>query len=296
MYNKNLLKSGNIVKSEEARVIDSNAKVAERLAFLNEILNSQQDSYSYDDDFSTDGFMEGLDAVQVERLLDDQDEFGDQDGLIARNQGFDSAQIEQMINEANEQAEEILNNAQQEANSIIESAQAEAENIMQRAREEGHNEGYNAGYNEGLQIAEEAEQRCALREQELEAIYSNKIDELEPQFIDKLTDIYEQIFRVDLSDKKDLIFYLISDAMRGIEGAKNFLIHVSADDYEYVSEHREELTQGIPASATIEIIEDMTLSMSQCFIEAESGIFDCGLGTELSLLKKELSLLSFKKE
>lgn len=294
MYNTNLLKSGNIVKNQEARVIDSNAKVAERLSFLNEILNSQQDGY--DDDFSTDGFMEGLDAVQVERLLDDQDDYDNQDGFVARNQSVDTAQIEQMINEANEQAEAILNNAQQEAESIIESARAEAENIMLKAKENGHNEGYEAGYNEGLKVVEESERALAEKEQELEAFYSSKIDELEPQFVEKLTDIYEQIFKVDLSEKKDLIFYLISDAMHGIEGGKNFLIHVASDDYEYVSEHKEELSQGIPASATIEVIEDMTLSVSQCFIEAESGIFDCGLGTELSLLKKELSLLSYKKE
>ena len=99
---------------------------------------------------------------------------------------------------------------------------------------------------------------------------------------------------LDLSDKKELIHYLITDAMRNIEGGKSFLIHVSKEDYEYVNEHREELMTGLPQSSTLEVIEDMTLAQSQCYIEADSGIFDCGLGTELKLLKKELTLLSFR--
>lgn len=295
MSKNNIVKSGNIVKSDEARVIDSNARVADRLSYLAEIMDSYKEDYNYDDDFSTDGFTEGLDALQVERLFGEEEQDGEVQEAV-QAPAVDTAQIEAMIAEANSEAERIISEANAQAEDIISSAQQEAQNIMQNAEREGHESGYNAGYEEGLRVADEAEQRCAARERELEEYYSSKVDELEPQFVEKLTDIYEQIFKVDLSTKKDLILYLISDAMRGIEGGKNFLVHVSVDDYPYVSENKEQLSQGIPATSTIEIIEDLTLSVSQCFIEAESGIFDCGLGTELELLKKELMLLAFKKE
>lgn len=294
MSKNNIVKSGNIVKSDEARIIDSNARVADRLSYLAEIMDSYKEDYNYDDDFSTDGFTEGLDALQVERLFGEEQDGEMQE--IVETPAVDTAQIEAMLAEANSEAERIISEANAQAEDIIASAQQEAQNIMQNAEREGHESGYNAGYEEGLRVADEAEQRCAARERELEEYYSNRVDELEPQFVEKLTDIYEQIFRVDLSSKKDLILYLISDAMRGIEGGKNFLVHVSPDDYPYVIENKAELSQGIPTTSTVEVIEDMTLSASQCFIEAESGIFDCGLGTELELLKKELMLLAFKKE
>lgn len=291
----NLLKATYITKSEEARVIDSNAKIAERISYLQEIEDSYADDYGYDDDFSTDGFTEGLDATQVDMLFSDEGDNGDY-GASNVVPSITQEQIDEMLQNANDEAVSIVNNANEEAQQIIENAKREAEQIMQDAAARGHEEGYNNGYNEALKIAEEAEQKCAARESELEAFYSRKIDELEPQFVDKLTDIYEQIFKTDLSDKKELVLFLISDAMRGIEGGKNFLIHVSSEDFAYVSENKEELMQGIPLTSSIEIVEDLTLSATQCFIEAESGIFDCGLGTELSLLKKELTLLSYKKE
>lgn len=37
----------------------------------------------------------------------------------------------------------------------------------------------------------------------------------------------------------------------------------------------------------MDIIEDMTLAKNECMIETDNGIFDCGLGTELSELKTE---------
>lgn len=293
MYN-NLLKSGNIVKHDEARVIDSNNKIAERLQYLSEILENSSDDEFYDD------FTAGLDAVQVEQLLDGADvdalygdEYAMEEGALTAPQ-FDTAQFEQMKAEAQGEIDAMLSAAREEADGIIANARADAEQIYEDAKKGGHDEGYNQGYNEGLSIAREAEEQCELRKQELEAFYASKIDELEPQFVDKITDIYEHIFMLDLKDKKELVHYLLTDAMRNIEGGKTFLVHVSKDDYEYVNEHKDDLTKGLPGTATLEVIEDMTLTQSQCFIEADSGIFDCGVGTELSLLKKELKLLSWR--
>lgn len=301
MHN-NLLKSGNILKQEETRVIDSNSRVAERLQYLSEILQNAPEDEFYDD------FSAGLDAVQVEHLVGDPSLLGDyqdltDDELLAlaaeANQGgemptFDTAAFEQMKADAEAEADSILSAAREEAESIIAAANADAEAIRSRAQADGHDEGYKIGYDEGVSIAREAEERCARRESELEAYYAGKLDELEPQFVDKITDIYEHIFMTDLSNKKELVHFLLTDAMRNIEGGKTFLIHVSKEDYEFVLENKDDLTRGLPGTSTLEVIEDVTLSQSECFIEADSGIFDCGLGTELQLLKKELTLLSYK--
>ena len=85
----------------------------------------------------------------------------------------------------------------------------------------------------------------------------------------------------------------MNNAIRNIEGAKNYLIHVSKDDHEYITENREELTAGLGNNVTIEIIEDMTLTAGNSFIETDGGIYDCAIGTELELLKKELRILSY---
>lgn len=287
MFN-NLLKSGNVIKTEETRVIDSNTKVAERLQYLAEVLQVVDEG---EEEEFVEGFSAGLDAVQVEMLLSEP-------GSAETQQmpPVPAPDLEEMQAAAQAEIDSMLEAARAEAESIVAAAQAEAEGIRQQASKAGHDEGYQAGYDEGMQIAKDAQEECAQRERELEEYYSRKIDELEPEFVDKITSIYEQIFAVSLEDKKAVVHYLIADAMRNIEGGRNFFIHVSKDDYEYVTSRKDELSQGLPGTSTIEVIEDYTLSESQCFIEAESGIFDCGLGTELDLLKKELTLLSYRQD
>ena len=48
-------------------------------------------------------------------------------------------------------------------------------------------------------------------------------------------------------------------------------------------------------SATLELVEDTTLSHNECMIETEGGIFDCGLGTQMRELQKRLRLLAYEK-
>lgn len=287
MHN-NLLKSGNIVKKDNARVIDSNEKIAARIQYLNEIL-MREPEVGFSDDFT-----EGLAAEQVELLLDDN---GGEEAMASNTQGGISEEEYAAMREAAEnEAAEIVAEAQAEAKRIVDRANQDAAQLREDAKASGYDEGYQSGEAEAMKIAEAAKLECESRENELQAYYQQKLEELEPVFIEKLTDIYEHIFRVDLSDKKELIMYLLSDAMRNIDGSKNFFIHVSKEDFDFVSDNREALMRGLPSSAVVEVIEDISLAKAQCFIEAEAGIFDCGLDTELALLKKELTLLSYRKD
>ena len=56
------------------------------------------------------------------------------------------------------------------------------------------------------------------------------------------------------------------------------------------------LAGAVSANSNVEIIEDMTLAKNECMIETDSGIYDCGLGTQLEELRKKLMLLAWQKE
>ena len=51
---------------------------------------------------------------------------------------------------------------------------------------------------------------------------------------------------------------------------------------------------AVAPNATVEIVKDITLGKGECLIETEGGIFDCGLGTQLSELRQKLKLLSYE--
>jgi flagellar assembly protein FliH len=161
------------------------------------------------------------------------------------------------------------------------------------------NEAKTQGYEEGRTQAEKENElirgELDRTRRDLKKSYAQKLEEMEPEFIDTITGIYEHIFNVELGSYRDILIYLIEGAMRSIDG-RSLLVHVSKDDYAYVSMQKKQLTaEAVSSSTSVEIVEDMTLAKNECFIETEAGIFDCGLGTELSELSKKLRLLSYEK-
>ena len=293
-----LIKAGYVNSADLAkdnrRVIDSNQAVSDRLKLLSEILET-----SYADSDFTDGFSAGLNAEQVDALFQDGEEEYSLEGEYS-DEVYQEENVHPEINqeeylaEINAEAERLISEANNNADNILASANQEAEEIKARAYEEGRASGEEAGYNDGLSRVQELEKELNDKIAQVQIDYEEMVSQLEPRFVEVLTDIYSHVFNVDLSDRTELILHLLKNTIRNIDGSMSFFIHVSPNNYDEVVAAREDLSAGLASTCTVEVIEDMTLSIGECFIEAESGIFDCSLGTELEALKKELRLLSYK--
>ncbi len=279
----NLIKSFYAGVDNGKKVIDSNQLVAERVERQIKGVNPRpaNDNRVYDED----GFSEGLDAENIDLILADGEEMQEQQ---AEEEPAPS------LEEINEEAQRILEEARMEAEQVLndaaQAAEANKEAVFAEARSAGYDEGYAAGMSEVEAMKQELNDKAA----QLEAEYNENIEKLEPMFIDTLTDIYEHIFNVSLSDNKEIIYYLIRNALSGIDSDTGMIIHVSKDDYGFVSMQKKELLSGIYGGDNIEIVEDMTLQPNEAFIETGGGIFDCSLETQLKGLKRQLRLLSYE--
>ena len=293
----NLLKSNYVIKKDETRVIDSNDLIAVKLQKLS---SEAAETPEKIEEVKFEEFSEGLNAEQLEMLLEDNPSRDHEESVISDGEGYelpeDSPHQDVIsLDEISSQAEEILNSARNEAEQITEGARQEADSIRQEARNEGYDEGLKQGREEAQKYIEEKTEEMEERENARLHEYDKKLEEMEPLLVDAITDIYEHIFHVSLSSNREIMLNLLHDTVRNVEGGKNFIVHVSKNDFEYINDRKDQLTDGLGSTDTVEVIEDLTLRQSECFVEAEGGIYDCGIGTELELLKKELMLLSYQK-
>jgi len=294
------IKGSNLVKGyrlagiqAETRVIDSNSSIQEKLERIRFVMPAMPKETNRDEG-SEPEFVDGLDALMLDALTTDSEEGFDEDGNPVSNiikagvpeqamPVYDGPTPEELIADAEAQIEEM----RQAAEADIEAAKAEA-----------YNEGMNAGYNDGMAKAN-AEVQAAWQELEQARVQFNAeceqyIADIEPEFIKTLTAIYEKVIQINLSDQQDVIVKLLHNTLSQIESGKNYLIHVSADDYAYVSENRAKLiTASMPDDVTIDIVEDFAMKAGDAMIETASGIYDCGVGTQMETLKKKLEILSF---
>ena len=289
---RNLFKQYSVsVDFEKTRVIDTNELAQRKIAELRSKMKESVKDRGLDE-FEAE-FTEGIEAFRVAQLLDDEEGGDGLEGAVIKAQpvyeGPSEEEIQLMI-------EERLQEANREAEEILTRARREAEGI----KEQAHNEGMRQGYDEGARKAqvevETMEAELQNKTQLLEREYDAKVAKLEPVFIDAITAVYEQIFRVDLTNYHDILMYLVESIMKKSDEDSQFMIHVSPKDYETIQTKKGELLSVVSREKLrVEVIEDVTVPDRQCIIETENGVFDCGIDTQLEELTRRLKLLSFQK-
>lgn len=292
---RNLYKSYWVAISDDDKcIIDSNARLEQRIEEHETLRQHRANApVGYGSPEPEDGggeaeFVGGLGGEQIDALLADNDGEG---GIIKapQEEGPD-------LEEAKAQAQAILDDAQAQADAILEDARQKADAERRRILEDANKLGYDEGYKAGHAEADAMKQELETAKHQLYAEYDEMVEKLEPRFIETITDIYSQIFGIELADNRDILVHLIDTTLRQVESSRTFIVHVSKEDYPFVNMKKQELAEGATAGrGTVEIIEDIALSQGACLIETDGGIFDCGVDTQLQGLSNKLRVLSFEK-
>lgn len=276
--------SSNLVKQffmtlpedKEKLVIDNNDRIRRRLEELSRGEGNPEG-----------GFVSGLAIADVIEAPEDAT------GNVIKAQD----EAKELLEQSRAEAEELRAQAQAEAERILEEArtqaQAEKQQVLEQAKQQGYMEGMSRAQAHEGAMEQEYQEKGRLLEEE----YEQQIEMLEPNLVEAITGIYEHIFHVELSSYREILIGLISDVLHKLDGSRSFIIHVSKDDYAYVNMQKKQmLTGAVSESVSVDVVEDATVGRNECMIETENGIFDCGLGTQLSELKKRLRLLAWSRE
>ena len=263
-------------EDKETLVIDNNDRIRRRLEELSRGEGNPEG-----------GFVSGLAIADVIETPEDAT------GNVIKAQD----EAKELLEQSRAEAEELRVQAQAEAERILEEAraqaQAEKQQVLEQAKQQGYMEGMSRAQAHEGAMEQEYQEKARLLEEE----YEQQIEMLEPNLVEAITGIYEHIFHVELSSYREILMGLISDVLHKLDGSRSFIIHVSKDDYAYVNMQKKQmLTGAVSESVSVDVVEDATVGRNECMIETENGIFDCGLGTQLSELKKRLRLLAWSRE
>ena len=281
------------VDNDEKRTVDSNELVAVRVREEEERRARLQ--AIADEGYEVSDFTEGLDAENLDALLEDDSE---SHVIKAEDSVVSSARSElDEVNSMLEAAKIEFENIKQETSEYLEQANFEAERIKADAYEEGKNQGYQDGYQQGMAAVDSMKAELDMRSARMEEEYQNRIYEMEPGFVDALTDIYEHIFKVDLESYRNIVSRLLIDTIIETGENKNVIVHISRNDFSEITTKKTEILEETGMMENnLDFVMDATLSDSQCIIETENGVYDCSLETELKELKRKLMILAYHRE
>ncbi len=267
----NIIKSRFIyLNDDNKKIIDSN-EMSEKFRLINvsQQFNSKdmwEETAAAEDE---DGFSEGLNVTVIDRVTTKE-----QDEIL------------------NLQREHMLEAARDEANRIVEAAKLEAMEASNAIYEEARSKGYQEGIQKVRDEIQEKQTELNLIIDRHNQEYEEQLQALEPKFVDVIAMLVSKMTGILAEDKKDVISYLVHNAVRNADSSKSYVIRISAGDFDFLMSKKVELATLVKEGASIDIIADKELEKNQCLIEMDGCIIDCGLDTQLNNLIQELKLLS----
>jgi len=276
----NLIKSVYFsVDPSKVRLIDSDEQIEE---YIPTIYNREEEA----EDFQFRTFGESLSEGEEEKDYSDGLSVISMDDVAREERKKLSAEMEQ-------EREDILASARQEAEEIIEQAKKQAGTIQEQARAEGEKIGREDGK---IQAALELDQKRRELEEEYQGRFrelEEQREELEPAFANLVVSLIKKITGIVCENKKDVILYLIGNAVRNLEKTKQIIIRVSKKDMGRVSSRKSTFKSIAKEVEELDIVEDASLEENQCIIETDNKIIDCSLDAQLENLEEHIKMLVF---
>lgn len=256
----NLYKQRYTVSGEnQCRVINSNQILAQKLEAL-----AQENRRK-------EGFVQGLTLEQVEVI---------------------SMEPEFSLEEKRKEAEAIIQEAEKKAEQLIEDAKQQVEEITAAAQASGERMGYEAGHQKAAEELLERKKYMAERLQTMEDEFQKMCDDLEPQVLNAVCDIFEKVFHVQFTQNKEILLHLVKNAILKIESTKEFQVRVSEKNYQYLESHKNEILNQVGQNIKLDVEADASMDETQCVLETDSGFFDCSIDVQLENLIKAIRSLS----
>ncbi|MDD7643091.1 MAG: FliH/SctL family protein [bacterium] len=278
----NVYRNNYVIRGEQVtRVINTNDMIAER---MQAIVNEQKQAQRAE-------LLRRREEAIASGEADGEPEFTE--GLFAQELELEAEPEPQIdyVEQAKEQAQQILEEANAKAVMIHNKAMKEADTLREMGRQEGYQKGFESAVREADEKLQAGEEALAFREQELKEQYDRAMAELEPQLLDTILTVFEEVFRVQFSGKREMLLSLVKHGMRGIRETKQYKIRVSEAEVSFLRAHKEELQEKVGGDVQIDIVMDPDLSESQCVIDADSGVYDCSLDVALENLTRDLRSL-----
>ncbi len=246
---------------ENARVINSNALLEERLK--KELEKKRKEESHGESSFTT-----GIVGVETETI-----------------------EVQDVIAEAREEAERLTEEARRTADELLMQAREEAQRLLEEAKEKGYREGAAVREQELEQTDRQREQETQEKRAKLEEDYRNKLETMEKEIVDVLVDVFNRVFHIQFDDKKQILVHLINNTILHIEGDRRFRIKVSEKNVNFLEGQKEDILGRVGRGLELEFIADSSMGQNDCLIETDSGIFECGLDTQMENLLKDIKSL-----
>ncbi len=194
--------------------------------------------------------------------------------------------IEELMEDAQEQADKLILQAKADAQAVLEKAQASAEELKETARQEGYDQGYREGFERSSQEANALTQQfhefLGKIIQDKEAVqkkYEKDIVELVLMLTEKLVGTVVQL-------RPEIMQQIIEKIL--VEASENEKVTVKVNPLHLPYLIGTEEQAGQSQNSKIQFIEDPALQPGDCIIQTDNGFIEAKIDDQLAILRETI--------
>lgn len=208
----------------------------------------------------------------------------------------DTADADEMLASAQDEAGCILAEARKEAERYIHEAEQQAEQVRQQAQEQGRQEGYQQGLQEGREsgLAQMQTQidDAIVKAQNVLELADKEVNEMmiaaERQIVDIALAVAGKIMACQIEENPMAVLPIVKSALEKVRDQEQIVIRVSNRDFDVVLQAKGDFQNTIGREQALTIVADRTIQEGNCVIDTSYGMVDAKIDTQLDALRKAL--------
>ena len=201
------------------------------------------------------------------------------------------AHAEQLLTAAQAECAQLLEQARREAAQVTGEAQHQAETLREEEKKRGYAEGRRAAETDTAEWKRQEQERFGILTRQLKDTYDGKVDALQEDIVELVMEVAEKIIGVKLEQSDEAFLQVIGEAMSRFHQSEEITVHLCGEDFRHYSSlgSIERMEQARGRKITLNM--NPALKRSDCVLESEGKLVDCGVPGQLArtyeLLKDE---------
>ena len=253
-------------------------EVGETISLSNQNkISNESDSYQVitikEIDFNDEQQEEQLDVSYEEQLNDISDNI---------------SQAKKQLHVLKKEQAQLLESTKEQINFEKEKWKKEKKLERQEAEKAGYEDGFNAGKNEAMEQYESLLNEINHQYDLAITDYYQIIDNHRQTIINLAMTTANKIMDEELANNPEKFQNIVTKVMNNLKDNETITIIVHPNNYQYVSEQREELEQLIDEDGIITLQVDQSLNEGDCIIKHRFGQIDASIDVQLQQIKTAL--------
>jgi flagellar assembly protein FliH len=210
------------------------------------------------------------------------------DMAVAKEKQEKTAEAENVLVKAKEEAQRLVSEAQQLAEKLETDTRKTLDDEKNAALNQAREEGINKGYAEGKTEVDRLIERTHVVLERAQDKRGEILVQTEEEVIRLVLLMVRKVVKVISDNQREVVISNVVEALKKVKDRGNIIIRVNLADLKLTTEHTKDFIKMLEGVKSVQVAEDSSVDSGGCVIETDFGEIDARISNQLAELESKI--------